>query len=142
MTINRTDLYNDQVLYLPSANVLSQTQMQSISEVIIIEVGDDADNYNEVLAKSLYRIALVNKSKFVVDNAGIKKEKLDSLEIERFENSSLNLWDNYIKSLPDVYLAFGYKGNEISRPIGIKINIGTNPSVDTCEELQTKNMYY
>ena len=59
-----------------------------------------------------------------------------------FENSSLNLWDNYIKSLPDVYLAFGYKGNEISRPIGIKINIGTNPSVDTCEELQTKNMYY
>ena len=127
--IDRIQLYNDEVLYLPSANVLSKTQMDSISEVVILEVGDDVDNYNEVLAKSLHRIALVNKSKFSVDEAGVKKERLDTLEIERFESSSVGLWDNYIKSLPDVYLAFGYKGKDIARPIGIKINIGTSFSL-------------
>lgn len=142
MTINRTDLYNDEVLYLPSANVLSQTQMNSISEVVILEVGDDDTNYNEVLAKSLHRIALVNKAKFAVDEAGIKKERLDSLEIEKFESSSIGLWDSYISSLPDIYLAFGYKGTEIARPIGIKISTGVSPSVDVCPELNTTTLFY
>jgi len=142
MTINRTDLYNDQVSYLPDSNILSQAQMNAISNVIIVEVGDDNIYYNQVLAKSLYRISLVNRGKFAVDEAGIKKEKLPSLEKERFENSSIRLWDNYIKTLPDIYLAFGYKGDEINRPIGIKINPGKKDIVDTCDELQRSSLIF
>lgn len=134
MTIDRSQLASDQILWLPAANVLTAAHMSSISETIITAVGDDSSNQVEVLCKSLRTIAEVNRAKWRVDSQGVKREKLEELEIERFEKTSRDPWGDFIRTLPEIYLAIGYTGTEILKPIGIKINNGTAITVDTCTE--------
>lgn len=142
MPIDRTQLAADQILWLPDANVLTAAHMSAISETIITEVGDDSANYNEVLCKSLYNIAITNKAKWSVDGKGVKRDTLeDVLEVERFENASYDLWGDYMKTLPDIFMVIGYTGTAIPRPIGIKINNGTAISVDTCTDLDSTSLY-
>lgn len=142
MTIDRTTLASDQVLWLPTANILTTAHMSSISETIITAVGDDSSNQLEVLCKSLRTIAEVNRAKWQVDNKGVKREKLEELEIERFENSSRDPWGDFIKQLPEIYKAIGYTGEDIARPLGIKINTGTAITVDTCKEYSNDTTLY
>ena len=141
MPIDRVQLAADQLLWLPDGNVISTAHMSSISESVITVVGDDEDNYAEVLCKSLKAIAQANLAKYVVDEQNLKKEKLDTLEIERFQNFSKNPWKEYIDKLSDICPIFGYTGIASSKPIGIVINNGTAISVDTCEEYDDTTIY-
>lgn len=140
-TIDRSQLQTDQLAWLPDDNVISTTQMSAISENIISAVGDDSENYAEILCKSLRGIAYANLSKYVVDTKNIKKEKVDKVEIERFENISTNPWKEYLDSLQDICPLFGYTGLGASMPIRIIINNGTKISADTCKDLDESNLY-
>ncbi len=130
MPIDRNQLLADIKFYLPDSNILTDTQILAIAENVIAAVGDDEDNYAEVLCKSLKACAIVNKSKATVDSDGTKKEKVGDVEIERFQTpDGQSVWDNYIDSLDDLCPTFGYT---VIKSIGIKINPGDKIVVNDC----------
>ncbi len=100
--VDRDKLLADDLLWLPDSNVLTDDQIKAINEPIIITVGDDDSNYPEILCKSLQALGLANKSKYVVDSRGIKKDKVGDDQLEFFEGSSSDPWKLFLESLSDV----------------------------------------
>ena len=129
-TIDRAILLADEKLYLPAGNVLTDAQMNSINESVIRQVGDDDSKYAEVLCKSLRAIAIANQSKFAVDGRGLKREKVDQVEVERFETLGQDPWQDFINSLKDLCPILGYTG--LNTGLGIKINTSEKIVIDRC----------
>ena len=130
--IDRVQLLSDVKLYLPDENVLSDDILNNIIDSVIANQipADDDQYYGEALCKSLRAAALLNKSKYSVDGANIKREEIGEVEIERFDRGNQSIWDDYIASLVDLCPIFGYTG--LSSTIGMVINSGTTPVVEDC----------
>lgn len=130
MPIDPNQVLEDVKLWLPESNVLTDDQMLAIINLVIQEVGDDDENYAEVLCKSLRAIALANQAKYSVDVSGKRKEEVGDVEIQWFEGSSHDVWGNFIDSLKDICPLFGYTG--IDTGIGMKINPGKKIKINKC----------
>lgn len=124
MTINRTRLLTDEQTWLPEGNVLTESQMLAINELVISNQipADDSAYYPEALCKGLKAIAVANQAKFQVDLKGLKKDKSGSVELEYFEKTSSDPWGDFIKSLTDLCPIFGYTG--LNQGTGMRINPG------------------
>jgi len=143
--INRTQMLAELKEYLPEANALTDTLLKNIIDNLIDYQKphkqsapiDDTQYYSENLCKSLKAAALLNKSKFSVDDANIRSEKVDGVEIEKFEDASRYAWDDYISTLPDVcpYLPGG--GFKPPKTLGIKVNPSDKIKVSTCDNKNT-----
>ena len=134
--IDRDQLIQDELLYLPEGNVLTEAQMRQINELVITQVGDDGGasgtegNYPEVLCKGLRAIAQANRAKYAVDTRNLKREEVGDVEIERFERLGTDPWDDFIDSLKDLCPLFGYTG--LRAGMGIKINPSDPIVIDDC----------
>lgn len=122
--IDRDQLYNDELLWLPEGNVLTEAQMRSINEFVIANQipEDDDQHYAEALCKGLKAIGQANLSKAAVDRNGLKREEVGDEEVEYFDSSSRTIWQYFLDSLKDICPIFGYTG--ISASTGMKINPG------------------
>ncbi len=138
--IDRDQMLSDLKAYLPEENALSDTLLRNIIDNVIdyqiprgqkVPIDDDI-YYSEDLCKSLKAAAQLNKAKFAVDDATIKRDKVDNVELERFEGASNYAWDDYIKSLSDIcpYLPGG--GFIPTTSIGARINPSPAFVIDTC----------
>jgi hypothetical protein len=125
-TIDRGLLICDEKAWLPDENVLSDQQMAAINNQLINTIGDDTDNYPEILCKGLRAIALANQAKFDVDQRGVKREIVDEVEVEYFEATRNSSWEAYLKSLTNICPLFGYTG--LNSGIGMKIS--PSPEID------------
>ena len=128
--IDREQLLADEKVWLPEGNVLTDAHMEAINAgVIAYQIpADDDTYYSEALCKGLRGIGLANNTKFQVDQKGIKKDKIGSAELEKYEDSSANPWGNFVKSLSTICPLFGYFG--ISSAIGMKINPSDKHTID------------
>ena len=140
--IDRVQLLSDTKLYLPDDNALSDDLLNNIIDSVILNQipADDEIYYSEALCKTLRAAALLNKAKFAVDSANIKREKVGDIEKENYESTSRFAWDDYIKSLADIcpYLPGG--GYTPSRTIGMKINPSDVLVIDNCINTDELNL--
>lgn len=134
--IDRVQMLSDTKLYLPDDNVLSDELLNNIIDSVILNQipADDSIFFSEALCKTLRAAALLNKAKFAVDTANIKREKVGDIEKENYEGASRFAWDDYIDSLADIcpYLPGG--GFTPSRAIGMRINPGEPFVIDDCPD--------
>jgi hypothetical protein len=143
--IDRTQMLADAILYLPAENTLTDPMLSNIIDnVIDVQIPDgqtapidDVLFYSEDLCKVLKAAALLNRGRFAVDGATIKKEKVDDVEIEQFSGAARFAWGDYIKSLSDIcpYLPGG--GYKPVKAIGARINPSRAFIVDTCASTGT-----
>jgi hypothetical protein len=120
MPIDREQLLADILRWLLPQNVLSDEDIMYIAELIIAQVGDDEDNYAEVLCKTLHALANENSARYI-SSSNIKRERVGRVsEIEYFDRSQ-NIWVEWIKTLPERCALFGYNMPFVT---GIKINPG------------------
>lgn len=134
LNIDRNQLYQDTLLWLPSSNTLSEHQTKAVNEHVIKAVGDDDEKYPEVLCKALRALANVNLSKATADTEGLKREKVDGEELEWFSaQGASTAWRNYIKTLDeDICPIFGY--TEGRKGFGIKITTSNTPNINPCDD--------
>jgi len=109
--INRATLVSDVKFWILSSNMVSDTDIERLNEIIIGRVGDDTAKYSEVLYRCLEITANKNSSNFSATSSESKsKEKLGPLEINYFKESySKNPWPSWIKfELPIIARDIGY----------------------------------
>lgn len=117
-------MLTDLLEYLPSENVLSNSQLESVITNVIsnhIEVDDEA-NYSEALCKSLRVAGLINDGKHSVDNAGLIREQVGKVTYQYSEDHQRDLWKDFVnKSLPNIcpYLPKG--GYNLPIAFGIQV---------------------
>lgn len=130
--IDRIQLLSDTKEYLPEEQALSDSLLNNIIDSVIAnQIPEDDDiYYSEALCKTLKAAALLNKAKYAVDGAALKREEVGGVELERFESASKYAWDDYIKSLSSLcpYLPGG--GYSPPSALGIKINPGVKPTIE------------
>lgn len=137
--IDRAQLLTDTKIYLPDANILSDTEISSLIDVVVdTQIPEDDDiYYGEALCKTLRLCGIVNKSKWVTDDQGKRREKVGEVEVELFESSSGDPWGDFLKSLNTLCpMVFGYTP-DFGSAIGIKINSGDKP--DPLENCKTSS---
>ena len=142
MTIDRTQLYDDIAIWLPDTNVLTESQVETIVELIIAQVGDDEDNYGEVLCLSLKALGTANMGRITASSAGLKRERVGGEEYEyTTDGSAVAGWKAFLDSLKDICPLFGYYGLKSS--VGIKINTSRTPNVNPkcCPEIRSRLGY-
>lgn len=125
--INRTELLEDVKMYMRSDNVFTDAQMNKMVDYVISVVGDNDDNYEEVLCKSLRSIAVNNKAKSS-DVGQQKSIRTEDLEEEFFKGNNNSSWDSYLDSLDDVCASFGYTELEAYTTGFMYINPGGSTS--------------
>lgn len=109
--------------WLPASNVLTDAQMLSDLETIILVVGDDEGNTPEVTCKLMKIIAAKNKSKATSGNGNLKREVLGRHEKEY--HTSISNYDGWVKfeqDLKTICPLIGYR--DTKRSGHIKINTG------------------
>lgn len=99
--INRATLLYDVQMWLPEQNILDDTQIVSLAESVISEVGDDTSNRSEVTCKTLRACALANKALGIGSN-DIKREKSYLREVEYHKQNDTTFWDKYVERLADL----------------------------------------
>ncbi len=111
-SIDRDVLLEDIKLYMRPDNKFSDFEMNRLIDGVVISVGDNDDNYEQILCKGLKSIALNNKAQST--SAGsIKSRKINgAIEESYYQNNASGTWDDYIDSLADVCSGFGYTGLE------------------------------
>lgn len=98
-----TDAMNAHLIsFLPYENELSDSELEDIVTSVITIVGDNEDNYSEVLCKSLRNAGIINKAKSSISVGSIKREKSHQREVEFFNSDPGELWDSFLNSLVDV----------------------------------------
>lgn len=146
--INRNLMLCDAKEYLPDDNALTDLLISNIiNNIIDVQIPDgqtvpidDDLYYSEDLCKTLKASALLNKAKFSVDGAALRKEKVDGVEIEQSQAAARFAWDDYVKALSSIcpYLPGG--GYAAPRGRGIVINPSSKFVVDGCPTEST--MYF
>ncbi len=121
-----TAVVNQMNIWLPPENILDEPQLESLVVPIFRKLGMTPDRIPEALCKSLEAAALLNKAK-ATTSYGLSKEKIDRVEYHYSTNakSPSDLWDDYIKTLPQICPLFGYE-KRISP--GIIVNPGRSIS--------------
>ncbi len=105
-----------------SDSIFSDAQMNKMAEKVITAVGDDDSNYEEILCKSLKSVALNNKAQSTA-SGGLKSIKIeDKLEESYYQEGGSKSWDDYLDSLDDVCVGFGYTGLSQYSTGFIKVN--------------------
>ena len=143
-TIDREVLLADLNFWLPSSNKIDDTGLTKISDLVITAIGDDEDNYEEILCKSLKACANKNKVDSNVASDTLKKFKYGGTEEEYFRTSNGG-WESYIEDLPELCLSFGYvtqtldEDGEVSSLGGIYISPGD--AVDLFEDYEGTSGY-
>lgn len=122
-TIDRDDVIASAKDWLPASNILTDAQMLSDLETIILVVGDDDVNTPEVTCKLMRIVAAKNKAKATSVTGNLKREMLGRHEKEYHTSISLyDGWDKFEEELSTICPLIGYKPN---KPAGrIKINPG------------------
>lgn len=120
-TIDREQLVTDVNFWLPPANTLTNTEILTVGELVITQVGDDSSKYAEVLCKTLRACAVKNLTIAVTSAGAKKRQRIGDNETEYFNGSVKASWQDYIDSLADICPLFGYTP---SVAIGIYINPG------------------
>ncbi len=124
MAINRIELLEDIKLYMRAGNIFTDAQMNKMITKIVTDVGDDEANHAEVLCKSLKNIALNNKAQ-ATTSGGLKSRKIeDVLEESYYQEGTQSSWDEYLESLDDVCVSFGYTSLSQFTTGFIKVNNG------------------
>jgi hypothetical protein len=140
MAIDQDQLYLDTITFLPDSNVLDEATVRAINASVVTNQipADDDQYYSEALCKCLRANAIVNASKYTVDDSGKKREKVGQVEIEMFEGTNKDVWKDYLDSLRDLCPLLpggGYLGLPSTR--GILVNpsdpVIVNPCPDTTE---------
>lgn len=142
MLIDRSQLYEDILIWLPESNSLSEAQMKAIIGMIIAQVGDDADRYAEVLCLALKAIGTANMAKVSAVSDGLRREKAGGEEYEyALDGSAQAGWKAFVDSLKDICPLFGYYG--LRSNVGIKINTSLTPNVNPkcCPEIRDRLGY-
>ena len=130
-------MLNHLLEYLPSENVLTNTQLEAVISNVIsnhIELDDDT-YYSEALCKSLKVAGLINDGKHSVDGAGLIREQVGKVTYQYSEDNQRNLWKDFVnKSLPNIcpYLPKG--GYNIPRAFGIQVIRGAEVKVTSCAD--------
>lgn len=102
MAIDISNILMHVDMYVPGENVLTDEQIMCVAESVILKVGDEDENYSEVLCKTLQAIGIINKTKASTSTGTVKREKSHGREIEFFSLSSDEIWDSFADSLVDL----------------------------------------
>lgn len=131
--IDRQQLLEDELLWLPPTNVLTEAQMMQINELVIANElpADDDIYYSQALCLGLRAIATANLGKATAGTGGMRKQIVGDVEVEWFDdNSAADVWRDFIDSLRDICPLFGYYG--LGGAGGIKITPGKAPVINPC----------
>jgi hypothetical protein len=135
MPIDKDQLCSDVCSWLPSENQLTESQILSLAEIVISNVGDEEENYAEVRCKTLRACGEMNKQ-MAVTSTSIRREKSLNREIEFYQGNSKKNWDDWLKSLPTLCANLGYTDLAAKSSYGFYGNI--SPPVTAfgccCEE--------
>ena len=146
--IDPADVLVDVLLYLPTSNVFSDAQLTSMIEFVIANQipEDDTEYQPEATCKSLRNAAIANQSRFSVDQAGKKREKVGVVEVEYFDGTSKKVWESFLDNLPNICsLLLGYTGfltsNMMSIAPGEKFIVNPCTVDDLCDPDQSGTIY-
>lgn len=111
MPIDRDKLLADVKFYLGPLNQLDDDRILEIGESVIQEVGDDEENYPEVLCKTLKKCAQLNLQLATVNpSKGLKRQKSYNRELETHQDyNPVDYWNDYLNRLPQTCAALGYR---------------------------------
>lgn len=134
-TIDRSLLLSDVTEELGPANTLSDSRINAIGESVISKVGDDDTFYPEVFCKTLRDAAVLNRQRAIsAQGRGVKREKSYDREIEWFETvDSVDYWDQYLDSVGDVCILYGYNGLSSPAGLGFYAHVGPEIKVPDCD---------
>ena len=132
--IDRDQLLGDVKEELSQANILSEARILAIAESVILKVGDDDQYYPEVFCKTLKGAAELNKARAVIHSKrSFKREETYERVLERFPNfDPVKYWDEYLKSVGDVCIAYGYNGMRSGVSYGFYANVPTKIVAPRC----------
>lgn len=132
--IDRNQLLQDLLEIMPQGNQLSDSIMLRLAETVIATVGDDTENYPEILCKSLRACGIQNMAKASVDGngagRGIKKDRTYDVELEYHSLDSKGFWREWVNMLySDVCPLFGYNHSSTSTPQPITLVKSEQPAL-------------
>jgi len=138
--IDPNDVLADVKIYLPTSNVLNDTELLGIINFVIANLIplDDTVNQPEATCKSLRNAAIVNQSRYSVDETGKKREKVGTVEIEFFDGTSKEVWSGFLNNLQNLCpLILGYTGlasnNTFTINPGDRFVISPCNCIDPCD---------
>lgn len=123
MPIVISDLVADAEMHLPPENILTTPQLTRIAtDIVANDIPEDDDiYYNEALCKLLCKAGYFNKAKYMT-STGIKREKVDGVEVEYDTKTNREVWDKWIAALPDLCVNLPGGGYNMPHAAQIKIN--------------------
>lgn len=137
--IDRNELYDQIIIFVPEGNVLSEDQIRAIIDYVVDNVIPENDDiyFGQAACETLKRIGLANLALFTVDGSGIKREEVGQVEIEYFDGTRKEIWDKYLDSLYNICpLFFGYQipstSNMMTINPGSSLVDTINPCCQTC----------
>ena len=126
--IDRDQLLLDADNWLPEGNLLTDTQEDYFLDLVITQVGDDDENYAEVLCKYLNVVADVNLAKINDNPDGYTRERLGKHEVYYGDYSSrASAWEAFKKNLSNICPMFGYSPKKFTGKIKINPGESYNP---------------
>lgn len=120
-TIDRDEILTDASLWLPSNNLMTSGEMDTLLELVISMVGDDATKSPEVKCKFLEAVANNNISRATIQPSSVIKEVLGDHEVTYGKTEYLSMWNTFKDNLKNVCPLFGYSYKVRG---GIRINPG------------------
>lgn len=142
--IDKEVLVEDIKFWLPSSNTVNDAGITKISNYVIATVGDDEDNYEEILCTSIKAVAIKNKNDDAVNGSSMKMFQYGNTREEYFKNSKSS-WQKFIDSIAETCVQFGYvitttdDDGELSSLGGILIN--NSDDIDLFEDYEDKQGY-
>lgn len=135
--IDRDQLLSDIKEELGEANILTDSRILLIAESVISIVGDDDIYYPEVFCKTLRNAATLNRQRALTGlGRGVKKEESYERVIEWFEGSDpVSYWDEFLKTVGDVCILYGYTGLTSSSGVGFYANVSPKIKVPDCDDI-------
>jgi hypothetical protein len=96
--LDRDELLGTVHDWLPAENILTDAQILSLMEGIILIVGDDEIYKSEVACKTLVSCGEMNKTLGSISAGRIKREKSFEREVE-YNSVGVFVWDDFINGL-------------------------------------------
>lgn len=125
MTVTAEVVLTTVDLYIPESNGLSTTQMTTIADGLILEIGDDDANLPKISCEFLKRMADINDTLFTIDDAGLKSEKLGRRTLTWDTSMVADGWADYKTKVNNVICPIlGVANPTKSRVAGVFISSG------------------